>query len=159
MAPDPESPITIRPYSAADQPFLARVARRLHPGQTASPRDPAVVDRFFTALAAGRLLTEPGAEAFVATAGGEPVGVMELHPDADYFTGHPRAYIDILVVAPEAEGRGIGRALLRHAEAWARRHGCREVVLDVFATNEPAVAFYERCGYRADHIRMAKPVD
>jgi ribosomal protein S18 acetylase RimI-like enzyme len=118
-----------------------------------------MVDRFFTALAAGRLLTEPGAEAFVATAGGEPVGVMELHPDADYFTGHPRAYIDILVVAPEAEGRGIGRALLRHAEAWARRHGCREVVLDVFATNEPAVAFYERCGYRADHIRMAKPVD
>jgi RimJ/RimL family protein N-acetyltransferase len=31
-------------------------------------------------------------------------------------------------------------------------------VLDVFATNNGAIQFYERCGYRPDHIRMAKPV-
>lgn len=159
MAPDSANSIVIRPYTSADRPFLARVASRLHPGHTASPRDPAIVDRFFAALAAGRLLTEPGAEAFVATSDGEPIGIVAIHPDADYFTGHPRAYVDVLVVAPEAEGRGMGRALLRHAEEWARRYGCREVVLDVFATNEDAIAFYERCGFRPDHIRMAKPLE
>jgi RimJ/RimL family protein N-acetyltransferase len=43
-----------------------------------------------------------------------------------------------------------------HVEHWAREHGCREVVLDVFAGNNGAIAFYERSGYRPDHIRMTK---
>jgi GNAT superfamily N-acetyltransferase len=151
--------LTIRPFAASDSAFLARVAHRLQPGETASPRDPEVMSRYFAELAGSRLLREPGAEAFVATIDGEPAGLVAVHPDADYFTGHPRAYVDVLVVAPEAEGRGVGRALLEHVETWGRRHGCREVVLDVFATNNDATAFYERCGYRPDHVRMAKPLD
>jgi GNAT superfamily N-acetyltransferase len=94
----------------------------------------------------------------VGTVDGEPAGVIAVHPDADYFTGHPRSYVDILVVSPEAEGQGIGRALLQHVEGWARARGFLEVVLDVFAGNEGATAFYKRCGYRPDHVRMAKPL-
>jgi GNAT superfamily N-acetyltransferase len=160
--PDPEdagNPIVIRPFAASDTDFLARVAGRLRPGATASPRDPEVMTRYFAELAGSRLLSEPGAEAFVATIDGKPVGLAAVHPDADYFTGHPRAHVDVLVVAPEAEGRGVGRALLEHVETWGRGHRCREVVLDVFASNEDAMAFYERCGYRPDHVRMAKPLD
>ena len=150
-------PPTIRPSGEGDREFLERVAHRIRPGETASPRDPEAMDRFFQQLAGGPLLTEPGAEAFVATAErGEPLGLIAMHPDNDYFTGHPRAHVDILVVAAEAEGRGVGRALMAHAEAWARQHDCREVVLDVFAGNAGARAFYERCGYQPDHIRMAK---
>jgi GNAT superfamily N-acetyltransferase len=117
------------------------------------------MDRFFEALKAGRLLTEPGAEAFVAAMNGESCGLVAVHPDVDYFTGHARAYVDLLVVAPEAEGAGVGRALMTHVEEWARAHAMREVVLDVFANNFGARAFYERCGYQPDHIRMAKPLD
>jgi ribosomal protein S18 acetylase RimI-like enzyme len=47
---------------------------------------------------------------------------------------------------------------LDFVERWARDHGYREVVLDVFASNQRAIAFYQRQGYRADHIRMAKPL-
>ena len=117
------------------------------------------LDRFFSDLQRGKLLTEPGAEAFVATIDGEPCGLVSVHPDKDYFTGHPRAYVDILVVAREAEGKGVGRALMDHVERWARDRGFREVVLDVFADNQRAIAFYERQGYRPDHVRMAKPLD
>jgi ribosomal protein S18 acetylase RimI-like enzyme len=46
-----------------------------------------------------------------------------------------------------------------YIERWARDRAFREVVLDVFAGNERAIAFYERQGYRPDHIRMAKPLD
>ena len=95
----------------------------------------------------------------MATIDGEPCGVVSVHPDTDYFTGHPRAYVDILVVAREAEGRGVGRALMDHIEHWARDKAFREVVLDVFAGNQGAIAFYERQGYRPDHMRMAKPLD
>jgi GNAT superfamily N-acetyltransferase len=151
--------IAVRPFGTEDQLFLARVAPRIHPGQSVSPRDPEALDRFFSDLQHGRLLTEPGAEAFVATIDGEPCGLVSVHPDKDYFTGHPRAYVDILVVASEAEGRGAGRALMDHVERWARDRGFREVVLDVFAGNQRAIDFYERKGYRPDHIRMAKPLD
>src|SRR5215207_7923222 len=151
--------IEVRPFTAEDQAFLAGVACRIHPGRTVSPRDPAALDRFFADLQRGKLLTEPGAEAFVATIEGEPCGLVSVHPDTDYFTGHPRAYVDILVVALEAEGKGVGRALMDHIERWARHNVFREVVLDVFAGNQRAIAFYERQGYRPDHIRMAKPLD
>jgi GNAT superfamily N-acetyltransferase len=152
------SRIDVRPFTPGDQVFLARVAERLYPGPTVSPRDPDMLRRFFDDLAESRLLNEPETAAFVATVTGEPAGIIVVHPDADYFTGHPRAYVDILVVGPEAEGQGVGRALLHHVEQWARERGFLEVVLDVFAGNEGATAFYERCGYRPDHVRMAKPL-
>jgi ribosomal protein S18 acetylase RimI-like enzyme len=162
----PESPsqagiahIDIRPFSPEDRLFLSRNAFRMHPGQTASPRDPAALDRFFAELGDGLFLTKPGAQAFVATIDGERCGLISFYPDNDYFTDHPRAYIDNLVVAQEAERKGVGRALLTFVERRARDHGYREVVLDVFAGNHGAIAFYERQGYRPDHIRMAKPLD
>lgn len=113
---------------------------------------------FFAALGEKSLSGEPGSAAFVAEAANQPLGLIAVHADRDAFTRHPRAYVDILVVAEDAEGKGVGRALLEHVEDWARARGFREVVLDVFATKTGAIGFYERCGYRADHIRMAKPL-
>lgn len=137
---------------------MARVAHRLRPDQTASQREPVALERFFSQLENGKFLAEPGAEAIIATLEGQSCAVVALHPDVDYFTGRPRAYVDILIVAAEAEGKGVGRALMDHVESWARVHSCREVVLDVFAENRGAIDVSERQGYRPDHIRMAKPL-
>jgi ribosomal protein S18 acetylase RimI-like enzyme len=153
------SGVAIRPFTDEDRPFLARVAPRMHPGRTASPRDPASLDRFFSGLGDRTFLAKPGAQAFVATIDGQSCGVVSFYPDKDYFTDHPRAYVDNLAVAQDVEGKGVGRALLDYVERWAREHGYREVVLDVFAGNQRAITFYERQGYRPDHIRMAKPLD
>jgi ribosomal protein S18 acetylase RimI-like enzyme len=160
-SPSPVGPdeVDVRPFRPEDRPFLARIAPRMNPGQTASPRDPAVFDKFFSELGGGTFLTKPGAQAFVATIGGQPCGIISFYPDKDYFTHHPRAYIDNLVVAQESERKGVGRALLAFVEHKARDQGFREVVLDVFAANHGAIAFYERQGYRPDHIRMVKPLD
>src|SRR5687767_7816212 len=49
--------VSVRQYTPEDQPFLARIASRMHPGQTASARDPAAVDRFFAELADSKFLT------------------------------------------------------------------------------------------------------
>jgi ribosomal protein S18 acetylase RimI-like enzyme len=158
-SPAGTSNVAIRPFSAEDLPFLAQVGPRMNPGQTASPRDPATFDRFFAGLGDGNFLTKPGAQAFVATVANQACGIISFYPDKDYFTDHPRAYVDNLAVAQESEGKGVGRALLDYVERWARDHGYREVVLDVFAGNQRAIAFYERQGYRPDHIRMVKPLD
>ncbi len=156
--PDPNRPaINIRAFAAADRPFFQRIVDRLNPGPTASPRDPAAMANYFRRLGAGEIEEPAGAEAFVAVdAAGAPLGLIALRPSEDYFTGHGRAYVETLVVAAEAEGRGVGAALMDHAEAWARARGFAEVSLDVFAGNTRARAFYERLGYRPDHVRLAK---
>ena len=156
--PDPNRPaVSIRAFAAADRPFFQRIVDRLNPGPTSSPRDPAAMADYFRRLGAGEIEARAGAETFVAIdAAGAPVGLIALRPSEDYFTGHGRAYVETLVVAPEAEGRGVGAALMRHAETWARARGFAEVSLDVFAGNDRARAFYERLGYRPDHLRLAK---
>ena len=151
--------ITIRPFVEADRPFFRAVVERLHPGATASPRDKAAMDDFFRRLGSGETPLALGAETFVAVNGrGAPLDAVIVYPDRDHFTGHGRAYVEALAGATGAEGQGVGTALMRHAEAWARERDLREVALDVFAGNTRARAFYERIGYRPDHVRMVKPV-
>ena len=152
------SGLSIRPLSDEDGAFVSQVATRLYPGSTTSPRDPERMHSYFATLTPGDLTRDPGTEAFVAF--GEdperPLGLLVIKPDFDYFTDHPRAYVEILVVAEDAEGRGVGRVLMSHAEEWGRAHGCHEVVLDVFANNHSAIAFYQRIGFAPDHLRMSK---
>lgn len=147
---------TIRPFRERDAAFRQRIAPRLHPGPTASPRDPDVFAAFFERFGQTGEGGD-GGHAFVAVdADDRPLGMLVLLSDKDHFTGHRRAYVNILVVDEAAEGRGVGAALMRFSEAWGREHGCREVCLDVFAGNERAIAFYERIGFRVDHQRMTK---
>ena len=154
---DPAPPISVRPFAAADHPFFQSIVQRLDPGATVAPRDRGKMTDYFRRLGAGEVESPPGTESFVAIdAAGAPLGIITLYPSQDHFTGHGRACVETLVVAPEAEGRGVGAALMDHAETWARAHGLIEVSLDVFAGNARARAFYERAGYRPDHIRLVK---
>ncbi|HTH68905.1 MAG TPA: GNAT family N-acetyltransferase [Rhodanobacter sp.] len=95
---------------------------------------------------------------FVAEADGERVGFIHLQRTEDFFTGRSNCHVSDLAVAPGHEGRGIGKALLAHAEAWAREHHCQLVTLAVFPGNERARALYESTGYAPDLLRLAKPV-
>ena len=54
-----------------------------------------------------------------------------------------------MIVRPDARGQGVGRLLLDRLSAFALAKGHPEVWV---ATGDPAVEFYERCGFRrADH--------
>ncbi|AGG90298.1 MULTISPECIES: GNAT family N-acetyltransferase [Rhodanobacter] len=96
---------------------------------------------------------------FVAEdADGERAGFIHLQRTADFFTGRSNCHISDIAVAPRHEDRGVGKALLAHAEAWARDHQCQLVTLAVFPGNERARALYETSGYLPDLLRLAKPV-
>ncbi|HEU0076297.1 MAG TPA: GNAT family N-acetyltransferase [Longimicrobiaceae bacterium] len=51
-----------------------------------------------------------------------------------------------LRVAPEARGRGVGAALFRAAEAWARARGCRQLRVETQNVNVAACRLYARQG-------------
>lgn len=53
----------------------------------------------------------------------------------------------MLAVAPEAQGRGVGAALVDHCIALARQQGARRMVITSMTTMTTAHALYERRGF------------
>lgn len=58
-----------------------------------------------------------------------------------------------MAVASLAQGRGIGRALLKALDGWALNNGVHRLELMVITDNATAIRLYERCGYQREHIR------
>lgn len=56
--------------------------------------------------------------------------------------------IHLLMVRPDAVGKGVGSALVQYAEETARRRGCLVVRLDTGAQNTPAVSLYQKLGFQ-----------
>ena len=77
--------------------------------------------------------------------------------DTDFF-GNRHAHISVIATTEAAEGTGVGRALLEHAEAWSRDRGYSLLTLNVFVANDRARRFYERAGMAAEMMKYVKPL-
>ena len=62
--------------------------------------------------------------------------------------------LDSICVDETVRGHGIGKAMVADVRALARAFGCREVILGVHPENDPAVGFYQKCGFRIRTINM-----
>ena len=79
------------------------------------------------------------------------VGFIEvgLRSHADGCDGRrPVGFVEGWFVAAAERGRGIGRALMRAAERWARGEGCREMASDTWADNEPSQRAHLALGFQ-----------
>jgi GNAT superfamily N-acetyltransferase len=100
------------------------------------------------------------ARAFVALDGNGRVQGW-VHVYGRYHVESDRtAEIGGLVVAAEWRSRGIGRALMGAAEAWAREGGYGQVRLGSNVARDDAHRFYRNLGYTISksHYRFQKPV-
>jgi GNAT superfamily N-acetyltransferase len=70
-----------------------------------------------------------------------------------------RAYINLLVVAPRWQAKGVGALLLEHVHAAARFSGIEAVELDVYEFNAAGRRLYERMGYTTVLRRMKHRLD
>ena len=84
------------------------------------------------------------------------VGCLWLGNAIDQATGSRHAHIFLLYVAPEHRRLGVGAALVIHAENWARRRGDRQIGLQVFLSNQPALNLYQKLGYQSHSLSMLK---
>lgn len=83
-------------------------------------------------------------------ADGTPLGFIELALRTDYVNGTrstPVAFLEAILVAPDARRQGIARALVAHAQAWARERGCREFASDAHADNTASHAMHRALGF------------
>jgi GNAT superfamily N-acetyltransferase len=58
-----------------------------------------------------------------------------------------------LGVAPDRQGRGYGRRLVEWVCAEAARRGIKEIVVGTRTTSAGNIIFYQKCGFRADHVK------
>lgn len=92
----------------------------------------------------GRGLDKPKRRCYLATVGGEPVGMLQ----AGEWEGEGAAGINAFVVLPEYRGRGIGRQMLVDAVDALLADGWARVLIEVATDNKGALALYRSCGFR-----------
>jgi len=146
----------IRAATEADEPLLVALAGRLTAFDLPPWRKP---DEIVTADAREMLQAiragSPDDEVLIAERAGDPVGCLHVLAMTDFF-GTRHAHISVLATTEAAEGSGVGRALLEHAEGWARHRGHSMLTLNVFAANNRARRFYERAGLSAEMMKYVK---
>jgi GNAT superfamily N-acetyltransferase len=99
------------------------------------------------------LASLPGRHGFVlCRRAGAPAGVALVGQVDDDVA------VDCVLTAPGFRRAGVGRSVMRGAEAWAAAQGARRLVLSVVDGNAAAIALYRDLGYRelaAYHYRVA----
>jgi ribosomal protein S18 acetylase RimI-like enzyme len=133
--------LDIRPATAADHGTIWTL---LEPVFRAG--DSYAIEADITGDAAVAYWTGAPNRAFLATAGGAPLGTFYVRPNAR--GGGDHVANAGFITAPAARGRGVARAMLRRAEAEAFAAGFRAMQFNfVVATNAAALHLWLSEGY------------
>lgn len=87
-----------------------------------------------------------------------PIACLWVGTAIDQRSGDRHAHIFLLYVAPDHRRQGIGSVLMQQAEGWARSRGDRQIGLQVFQSNQPAISLYQHLGYQVQSLWMVKPL-
>jgi L-amino acid N-acyltransferase YncA len=88
----------------------------------------------------------------VARHDGRVLGWTALAPVSDR-CAYAGVAEDSIYVAPDAQGRGVGRALLAAVVASAERDGIWTVQTGIFPENQASVRLHQACGFRVVGVR------
>lgn len=143
---DPMPSLTIRAAQTSDAAALAELCTQL--GYPTTP------DAIPPRLA--RLDADPDVRTLVAASDGMVIGLATVH--IRYTINHeaPLGQLTLLVVDERARTRGVGRALVGAAEAWARERGCKRFVVTTALRRTAAHAFYEKLAFKHTGRRYGK---
>ncbi len=153
MARSEHLPFTIRPARPADaatlSPLAARVFRHTYGAAIPAPTLDSYLARTFSVAAIELALADPATFWLVATRDEVLVGYCKLvsAPIPTLAAQHNAIEVVNLYIDQRDQGQGIGQALLQAAEAHARSQACATLWLCVWQENQPALAFYQRCGF------------
>ncbi len=136
MTPKNDNEFVIRPARLKDSGCLADLCTQLGYPST----------RQEVALRLRAVLAHLDHAVYVAEADERPLGWVHVHISPGLEIDQ-MAEIGGLVVNDTARGRGIGKALMARAEAWALQHGCIQVWLRSNIIRKEAHRFYETIGY------------
>jgi GNAT superfamily N-acetyltransferase len=148
--------IQVRLYMPTDREFLLSLAPRLSIG-IAPWRNREAMETAMRQFIINGIEQHPTQTiVFVAVnQQGHQLGFASVS-HAKNFTGEAQSYLGELAVREDAEGHGIGNALVRACEEWSRNQGYTLLVLDTGTANEHARRFYQHAGFQEESVRLVK---
>lgn len=138
--------INIRPVASADAAEWLRMRVALWPDDPA--KEAAEIAHFLSTTPHSKLPLMH--EAFVCTRpDGTLCGLVEvaIHSSAPGCKTDHIGYLEAWYVDPDQRNKGVGRALVEQAEAWARAEGCREMASDTGPAYPLSPAAHAALGY------------
>lgn len=101
-----------------------------------------------------------GAQVLLAEAGSLALGTLTLFvlPLLGH-GGAPEALVEDVAVHPDAQGQGVGRALMHAAMDRARAAGCYKLALTSNLKRVDAHAFYDSLGFERHGISFVVPLE
>ena len=142
--------LLIRPFQPADLPAVAELFDLYRQFYAQAPDLPAA-ERFIAARQAALESVILVAE----SAGGGLWGFCQLYPLFCSIEARPIYLLSDLFVRPQARQGGVGRALLKAAEARAAADGMVRLELTTARTNQVAQSLYESLGWVRDDVYLA----
>jgi dTDP-4-amino-4,6-dideoxy-D-galactose acyltransferase len=144
---------TLRPARAEDEPILRKLARSNHRITRfyADPNfpDERCDDLYETWIA--RSLEGWADAVLVAEHDGGTAGYVSCH---ELQSEPGSGSIGLIGVAPDAQGQGVGRALVEGAVVWARERGLERVTVVTQARNVAALRTFEASGFRTTDVGL-----
>jgi len=149
----------LRRATAADERVLAALAVRLTAFELPSWRAAhEISEADARAMIAAAAAGDPDNEVLIAERDGEVVGCLHVLAVTDFF-GLRHGHVSVIATTEAAEGSGVARALMAHAERWTTERGLSLLTLNMFAGNERARRFYEVAGFEIEMVKFAKLVN
>ncbi|WP_346320399.1 GNAT family N-acetyltransferase [Chitinophaga sp. YIM B06452] len=151
-------PITIREATLSDLDMLLTFEQGVIAAER--PFDPTIKEGKVHYYDIEAMIHEPHILIVVAEAGGKLIGSGYARiEDAKPFLKHAQhAYLGFMYVVPEFRGKGVNSLIVGNLVEWARKRGIREVILDVYDNNGPAVRAYEKAGFIPHLLQMRMPI-
>lgn len=151
--------ITVRPAVRDDIPAIGRLLYEVHKVHSDVRPDLFKAGaRKYTDAQLEDILADAETPVFVAERGGEVAGyafcIFRQFPPESSMTDVRTLYIDDLCVEQAFRGEQIGSRLYAFVLDYAKRCGCYNVTLNVWADNAGALRFYEKIGMRVQKIGM-----
>jgi GNAT superfamily N-acetyltransferase len=94
--------------------------------------------------------------AVLAVSGSDTLGFAHFLYHRSTWSAGDYCYLHDLFVADEARGRGVGRILIEHVYADAKRQGAARVYWTTHQSNHDAMLLYDRIAERSEFIQYRK---
>jgi len=163
--PDKMNSMNMRRVTSTDSLLLStlcmdvqKLHAQSHPSIFKSPQSPDFAVPFFE-----KMFLEDTIYIYIAEENGQALGyiffkVVERNENPFLFSRH-YLLIDQISVRPEAQGQGVGKALMQQVEVVARELGVPFVELGSWDFNTNAHGFFERMGYEKRYFEFWKTID